>query len=116
MQPETEKLLADIARAANFIQLETAGIDLLTYNSILSIQFSVERAFEIIGHAVREIARIEPEVAQEIDHYREIISFRNVIAHGYAELDNARVWDVITLYVPHLLTQVREILERKTGA
>jgi uncharacterized protein with HEPN domain len=110
MRPETEKLLWDVVRAADFIDLETVGLDFHTYDSVQSIQYSVERAFMIIGEAIRTISMTEPNVAQKIDSFREIIAFRNLIAHGYAELDNARVWAVIVSSLPILRAQAAELL------
>ena len=41
---------------------------------------------------------------------REIIGFRNILAHGYAELDHAKVYVVVTTDAPELLDAVREAL------
>ena len=71
---------------------------------------AVERALEICGEALRQLHRVTPEVADQIPHMREIIGFRNILAHGYAELDHAKVYVVVTTDAPELLDAVREAL------
>jgi len=49
------------------------------------LRLSVERQFEIIGEAARRILLSDPPVAVEIADLPQIVSFRNLIAHGYDE-------------------------------
>jgi uncharacterized protein with HEPN domain len=48
---------------------------------------AVERVLEVCGEALNQLYRIAPAVAEKIPHARGIIGFRNILAHGYAELD-----------------------------
>jgi uncharacterized protein YutE (UPF0331/DUF86 family) len=49
-------------------------------------------------------------VAADIPHSRAIIGFRNILAHGYAELDHNKVYDIAVTYAPELLAAVRKVL------
>lgn len=46
-----------------------------------------------------------------IPHSRDIIGFRNILAHGYAELDHRKVYDVAVKHAPALLSAVKAALK-----
>jgi len=66
------------------------------------LRSAVERQFEIIGEALAQLARIDAATAQKVPDLRQIIGFRNVLIHGYATVDPARVWRVIADNLPPL--------------
>jgi uncharacterized protein YutE (UPF0331/DUF86 family) len=49
--------------------------------------------------------------AETIPHARDIIGFRNILAHGYAELDHNKVYNIAIAHAPQLLLAVREALK-----
>lgn len=67
-------------------------------------------AFTIVGEALREASRVEPELANRITGYRRIIDFRNILVHGYATVYDEGVWRIIEEHLPVLLTEVRAML------
>lgn len=111
MRHKTPKWLEDIRSAADYILSAVAGKSLDEYKTDLSLRYSVERCFEIIGEAMGRIARFDPESAARIGDYPRIIAFRNVLIHGYDVLDHATVWDVIRQHLPVLRNQVEELLK-----
>jgi uncharacterized protein YutE (UPF0331/DUF86 family) len=44
-------------------------------------------------------------------HTHAIIGFRNILAHGYAELDHSKVYDIAVRHAPELLVAVRNALK-----
>ena len=46
----------------------------------------MERVPEVCGEAMSNLYRVAPAIAETIPHARDIIGFRNILAHGYAEL------------------------------
>jgi uncharacterized protein with HEPN domain len=46
---------------------------------------AVERVLEICGEAMNGLFKAPPAIAQKIPHSRDIIGFRNILAHGYTE-------------------------------
>jgi len=79
----------------------------------LNIRYSVERCFEIAGEAIGRIARFDPDLAARIGDYPRIISFRNVLVHGYDLVDQKIVWEVIHEHLPVLKKQVEELFKKR---
>lgn len=79
---------------------------------LFDIQQAVEREFEIIGEALAQLARLDPEVAASISEHRRIIAFRNLLIHGYADVDDRLVWSVAETKLPLLSQEVETLLTR----
>jgi uncharacterized protein with HEPN domain len=116
MQPKTPKLLEDIRDATAFIADVTRDVDEVEYQHNRMLRQSVERNFEIIGEAIRRLAQYDPPVAQSINGYAQIIAFRNILIHGYDQLDDRIVWSVVRHDVPQLLAEVMALLAKAGGA
>lgn len=70
---------------------------------------AVEREIEIIGEALNRIKAIDSDILARIDNWREIIGFRNVIAHGYDVVEDEIVWESIINDIPLLLSQLKDM-------
>ena len=71
---------------------------------------AVERQCEILGEALARLAKTDPTTAAQVGEYRRIIAFRNILIHGYAEVDHRIIWKVATVKVPALAAEVRGLL------
>ncbi len=85
------------------------------YASTPMLRAAVERQCEIIGEALAQLARTDAATAAQVEGYRRIIAFRNILIHGYAEVDHRIVWEVATVKVPALAADVRALLEAAEG-
>ena len=115
MRPEILKLVYDVEQASSLILDFTEGKSLDDDNEDVLLRSGVERQFEIIGEALSNALKIDSSFADSITDAKNIISFRNMIIHGYAAIDNARVWEIIKINLPGLHKEVEEIL-RKHGS
>ena len=88
----------------------TAGKSFADFDRDIVLRSAVERQFEIIGEALAQLARIDAAIAQKVPDLRQIIAFRNVLIHGYATVDPARVWRVIEDNLPPLRTALAALL------
>jgi uncharacterized protein with HEPN domain len=113
MRLEAKKLLEDVRQACERILEFTKGKTLSDYTGDTLLHSGVERQFEIIGEALNRLARAKPDVANQIHHYRRVISFRNILIHGYDVIEDTVVWDVITNDLPALYEQVRILLGKE---
>jgi uncharacterized protein with HEPN domain len=49
-------------------------------------------------------------IASRIGEHARIIAFRNILIHGYAEIDDRLVWDIVENKLPVLRREVDELL------
>ena len=103
----------DIERAAGLVRDFTQGKTFAEFGSDLMLRSAVERQFEIIGEALNQLLKIDAETAGQITDYRHIIAFRNILIHGYAQIDHRLVWGVVESNIPILISEVRALLERE---
>ncbi|MHB9130262.1 MAG: HepT-like ribonuclease domain-containing protein [Armatimonadota bacterium] len=109
MQRKVLKYLCDIESACSAVETFTAGKSLEQYHSDDLLRSGVERKFEIIGEALGKLLALDPSLEQAITYSKRIISFRNVLIHGYDTVDET-VWGVITSYLPCLHEEVRALI------
>ena len=81
MRPELLENLRDALRHGLEIQGFVSGMSLKQYSEDDKTRLAVERSFEIIGEALNRSYKIDPELIDAIPNYRQIISFRNILAH-----------------------------------
>ena len=115
MQLEAKKLLEGIRQACEHILGFTEGKELSDYTGDTLLRSAVERQFEIIGEALNRLTKVEPNAANQIHHYRRVISFRNILIHGYDVVEDSVVWDVITSDLPALYEQVLNLLNAEAS-
>ncbi|MFH1115292.1 MAG: HepT-like ribonuclease domain-containing protein [Pseudomonadota bacterium] len=110
MRLEARKHLEDIRLAADLIRSFTQGKGYSDYLADPLLRSGVERQFEIIGEALNRLSKVDPTVAARITHLKRIISFRNVLIHGYDAIDDAVVWDVIEMHLPLLRQELKTLI------
>jgi uncharacterized protein with HEPN domain len=53
---------------------------------------------------------VDPNLTSRISEHRRIIAFRNILIHGYADVDDRLVWDVVQAKLPILQRDVNALL------
>lgn len=113
MQPETRKYLEDIARAADLIAQFTAGKTFEEYKNDAMLRAAVERQFEIVGEALVQLSKRDAAIAARISEHRRIIAFRNILIHGYNNVDDLLVWGILESKLPALRGDVAKLLSER---
>ena len=111
MQHDPRAFLWDVRESALAIQSFVAELNSNTYASNSMAQAACERKFEIIGEALNQLSKVDPNLAAKIPEISQIIAFRNQLIHGYAKIKASTVWTVIEGSLPLLLNSVNELLD-----
>lgn len=110
MRLEARKYLFDIQRAAESIATFCQGRTFEQYLRDELLQAAVERKFGIIGEALGRLHAEDAETARRIPEHRRIVAFRNIIVHGYANVDPRIVWGVVEADLAALRAAVSALL------
>lgn len=116
MQLESRKYLYDIQEGAGLASQFTAGKGFEEYQRDPMLRLAVERALSIIGEALAQLARVDPALAERISDYRNIIAFRNILIHAYAQVDDRIVWDIVESKLPVLFREVNALMDEAREA
>lgn len=111
MQRDPRAFLWDVRESALAIQAFTNNMNAADYEQNAMAQAAVERKFEIIGEALNQLSKTDASLAAKIPDLAQIVAFRNQLIHGYATVNAATVWSVITTSLPELLCAAQALLQ-----
>ncbi len=110
MRHEAKKYLFDIKQAADLLLSFSRGKTFVEFTADPLLRSAIERQFEIIGEALNQLSKVDPDAVAAISEHRRIIAFRNILIHGYAEIDHRLVWGILEGKLPDLHRQVEALL------
>ena len=111
MQRDPRAYLWDAREAAAAILEFVAGKTFKDYSSDRLLRSAVERQFEIIGEALNQLCKIEPQWGDRIPEVPQIIAFRNMLIHGYVSVNDLTVWRTIDESLPTLYETATSLLD-----
>lgn len=88
----------------------TQGKSFADYTAELVLRYAVERAFIIIGEAMLQASKLDPDLGTKVANLRQIIGFRNVLVHGYAVVQDKTVWETVENDVSNLKQELDGLL------
>lgn len=105
--------LSHIVQAIERISAYLDGVPRDVFLSDTLLQDAVVRNLEIVGEASRNIVRHYPGFVERHPELplQSAYEMRNILAHGYFEVDLDIVWDTTKRDLPALLRHVRKALE-----
>ena len=65
----------------------------------------------IVGEAINQILRLDPELAAGISQSRQIVGFRNMLVHGYFAIEAETVWGIVKNDIPVLADEATQLLK-----
>lgn len=111
MRPESPAYLWDAREAARRITEFIQGRTSADYDADILLQSAVERQFIIVGEALNRLDKIDADTAADVPHLRQIVGFRNILVHGYAEIRHDRVWDIAAHWLARLIESLDDLLK-----
>ena len=106
MQRDARCYLWNALKAADAVQTFLRG---KTYEACVEddlVRSAVERQLEIIGEALSQLAKVDPQMASNVAELRRVIAFQSSLVHGYAAIDYDTVWRLIPAKLPELQTNL----------
>jgi uncharacterized protein with HEPN domain len=100
-------------QAIEEIEAFTGDKTLADYKANRMMKLAVERAYEIIGEALKRMNDEFPLAFGQITDGRKIIDFRNILAHGYDAVADEIVWSVTQNNLKQLKTEVEDLLNHE---
>ena len=111
MNIEAKKRLRDIADACAAVGRFAAGKNFSAFQSDEMFRAAVERKLGIIGEAFNQLETADASVTGRFPELRKIVGLRNRVIHGYDNVDEEIIWDVVQNKLPALQKQVDAMLE-----
>ena len=111
MRIEAKKRLLDVTNACDAFAEFISGKDFAAYESDRLLRSAVERQFEIIGEALNKAGAADPSLAAQIPDFHRIIGLRNRLIHGYDNVDDEILWDVVQSKLGPLKKQASAALQ-----
>ncbi len=106
--------LHDILQSGNAIRNFISDCSFEEYSNNELIRSAVERKFEIMGESINRIWKLDSDILSHVRDYRDIISFRNILIHGYDTIDDLVVWGVIEEGLDNLIEDINAIICKYT--
>ena len=101
--------LEDILKYAKNVEQIVNGISYEQFVADIRIYYSVMKNVEVIGEAANMQTRHFREEHNELP-WRLIVSMRNVLVHGYAQVSDVDLWQTATNDIKPLSDQVQRYL------
>ena len=79
-----------------------------TFRESELIQDAVLRNFQTLAESTQLISERLKALHPEVD-WRAIAGFRNVLVHDYLGINLARVWEIVSVHLPALESQMQAI-------
>jgi uncharacterized protein with HEPN domain len=110
MRDDRERLLDILEAIERIDRYAVRGREAFEHNEL--IQSWITHQLQIIGEAA---ARITPDLRENHPEvpWREIIGMRNVLTHGYFEIDLDAVWSAVERDLGKLRSQVEAIVSER---
>lgn len=80
------------------------------------VAWATERQIELVGEALNNLRKSDPELAGRVPDIHKIIATRNVLVHGYIEVNSSLIWQAATTAVPALIPILDSLLAEVASA
>jgi uncharacterized protein with HEPN domain len=110
MSAPTERIrLEHMLDAARWILSETAGRDISCLTDDLKTRLAIFMQLQIIGEAANHLSQALLTKYPQVP-WRQVVNFRNIIAHEYFGVDYETVWTTIFKDLPPLTGVLQQMI------
>jgi len=95
-------------KAARLIASFTQGRNFQDFLTDELLQSAIERQFEILGESSSHVSTDTQALWPSVN-WKQIKSFRNLLAHEYFRTDYVQVWNIATNLLPSLLPTLEDL-------
>jgi uncharacterized protein with HEPN domain len=111
MKRQTAKRLLDVRQTCLDIEPIVSELPADAFIEERIRQLAVHKLLEIVGEALNQLSREDPETSARIVDLRSYVNLRNQITHGYDSVNYSIVWDVAANRIPTLHRVVSDLLQ-----
>ena len=110
MRDELKRYLEDVLHSILMVETFKANVvSFQQYESNDLIKSAIQWQLSVIGEALNNALKMEPTLS--ITNARKVVDMRNKLIHGYDEVEDTVVWNVIVKYLPLLKEEVLQLLK-----
>ena len=110
MKDELKRYLEDVLHSILKIETFKVSIDSFQqYESNDLVKSAIQWQLSVIGEALNNALKMEPSIG--ITNARKVVDMRNKLIHGYDEVEDTVVWNVIIKYIPLLKSEIEQLLK-----
>jgi uncharacterized protein with HEPN domain len=85
--------------------------DRLEFDQDENLHITLLHLVQVIGEAARRVSPAFREVHPEIP-WTKIVGMRHRVVHDYMHVDYEAVWEVVTINLPPLITQLEKLVPK----
>ena len=104
--------LEHILEAINYACEYTDNINFEDLKNNKMLQFAVIKNLEIIGEASYKLTNEFKDNHPEIE-WKQIISMRHFLVHGYYDVDEIIIWDTVKKDLPPLREKIQKLYDNE---
>ena len=105
MKDELKRYLEDVLHSITMIeQFRSTVKSFAEYEKNALLKSAVQWQLSVIGEALNNALKQEPTLT--ISNERKVVDMRNKLIHGYDEVEDTVVWNVIVKHLPLLKAEV----------
>lgn len=110
MKDELKRYLEDVLHSILMVEtFKTKAASFEQYESDDLLKSAVQWQLSVIGEALNNALKMDPSLS--ITNARKVVDMRNKLIHGYDEVEDTVVWNVIVKYLPLLKEEIAQLLK-----
>lgn len=102
IQRDAALRINDIEKAIGRIRLYTAGLDAAAFEASFITFDAVVMNIQVIGEAIANLPDDLKAAVEPAPPWKQIVAVRNLVSHGYPDIDPDVIWTIVTTRLDEL--------------